>query len=268
MKKRLVLAILLLPATVVAAGEEDLVKAFQREYAALAAQKEALQRAARQSETDFSAKRGAAEREIKELERKLVRAVSANDALFEEVQTLEKERREQTNRDASTASTLKKALKSLAEQEKASRFESPERSEPVLPEPMSLAAFDDVRRRSMDLLRASASVSEARVAYRGKDGTLREGSVKRIGRIAAWVTDGSSLSVLGPDGEGHLQEVDRVTASKSGLWPVYLFEALSEKAVVKKPATVLDRVADLAPAVLLGLLFAMVGALFLVLARE
>lgn len=278
-KLMLVTTLMLMGASVAGAQAGDLEKTFQREYAFLLAQKEALQGQIRDQQKSHQAEMKKLLAEVKGLEGEVARRGVSNDVLFEDMQKLEKERRERAAREGSLLSTWKKAQKNLDEVEALLRFEAPEKREPVAPDNLNLAAFADLRRRSVEVLRASTQVSEQKGVYLSAEGRLIEGQLVRLGRVGAYGLNQGESHLLGPDGKGRLSVVEPdpqkaslhwldSTQASGRLLPVFLFESLTEKAVLKKPATWADRLADSIPILLLAALFAMVGGLFFVLARE
>lgn len=250
-----------------AIANDDLGKAFQREYAFLVAQKVSLLKDQSQSKAQHRQMVDRMEAEVKGLEKQLVQATTANDKLYEEVQRMEKDKRDHLASEGSLVSTLKRALKALYDVEQTLKLESPGKFEPVLPARVVFDDFREIKLRSMEALRSSAEISELRTAYKNKAGDLVEGPVVRFGRIAAHALEGKDRKVLGPNGEGLLVELESVNA-QSSILPFYLFESLLDKSIVKKRATVLDRIADFMPLLILGLMMALVLSLFIMFARE
>lgn len=266
--KKTILVLIGLLAGPVAGAQVDLKEAFQREHGYLVSQREVLARQQREQETRHRRELQALMGEVMRSEKALVAATSANDELFAEIQELEKKLREQNTREGSLAATLKKARKVLLEGEAGLKFEAVAKAE-IPTDSATPEDFVRVHRDALDLLRRSSSIERARLAVRDQEGQLKEREILRIGRVGAQSTGPLVRQVLGPAGDGSLQELGiKVEAAASGLTPVYLFDRLLEKAVIKRPATWVDRAANAAPVVLLGALFAMVGGLFWALARE
>lgn len=254
-----------------ALAQTDLLQAFQREHTYLTSQREVLRRQIRQQEKDHQAEMKELTSKTLKAERELVFQTTKNDELFQTVQELEKKWREQNSRDGSLAVTHKKARQVLADIQSGLRFETAARatSSTVLETPTA-ADIARLGTEALELLDASTRVERSRLAVRDSGGELREKEVLRIGRVGAQALDGDRLEVLGPAGDGTLQEIG-VGASLSSLGslvPVYLFDRLNEKALVSRPASMVDRAASAAPAVLLGALFFLVAGLFWALARE
>lgn len=266
MKKFLVLVFSLAAFSAIA-DESDLMKAFQREYSFLSAQKASLMRDQQTSQKVYQDRIRKLEAQVSALESEIVKAGAQNDLRFEELQELERKKKEQKNRDGSLQALFKRAQKTLNENFQGLNFQMAEKTEPVVPDLVQVADFSEVKDQALELLQQSASVSEIRGAYKNRQGDLMEGPILRFGRIAAHALEGSQNKVLGPDGEGLLVELDTMEAGR-GPWAFYLFENLMDKAVVKKKASVFDRFADALPIVVMGLMFALVGALFLMFARE
>lgn len=250
-----------------ALAQSDLKQAFQREHEYLVSQREVLKRQERDHESSHREGMKSLLSEVKKGEKNLVAATSANDELFAEIQDLEKRLREQNARDGSLEATAKKARKTLWEVENSLRFENARDAAPLGGN--TDEDFVQMRKQALSLLNRSVAMEKTTLAVRDEAGELKEREVLRVGRIGALTSAASGAQVLGPTGDGSLQELGvAATLNAEGVSPIYLFDRLLEKAVVKKPATLVDRAANMAPALLLTVLFAMVAGLFWALARE
>jgi len=259
----LLLALLVTPAL----AQNDLRDAFQREHSFLVLQKENLIRQKSEGEKRHQSQLQALKKELIALDRKSLTLTSGNDALFQKIQELQQEKKSQLTRETSLLMTLKKAKQKLNEVEHALRFESAGKIEPELPANVSIAVLGEVIQSSVGLLTKSTLVEDFRAGYKSQSGDLVEGLVRRYGRGAAHVMNGAEIQVLGPDGKGQLQVVDVVQAGQ-GILPFYLFENLSQVAVVKKAATWTESVAGAVPVIFLLLMFGMVAGLFAAFVRE
>lgn len=264
---KLALWLLVTLSTTFASAQNDLRDAFQREHSFLILQKENLIRQKSEGEKRHQNQLQALKKELMALDKKSLALTSGNDAIFQKIQDLQQEKKSQLTRETSLLMTLKKAKQKLKEVEHALHFENAKKVEPELPETVNLAVLGDLIQSSVQLLQRSTQTEDFKAGYKTQSGQLTEGLVRRYGRGAAHVIDGSEIQVLGPDGKGLLQVVDVVQAGSSIL-PVYVFENLSQVAVVKKAATWTESIAGAVPAVFLLLMFAMVAGLFAVFVRE
>lgn len=258
--------------------EQEIEKAFQREYSYLAAQREALTRQRQKIEGKTTADLANARKSVQELSVKLASMQAGNDSLFSDVQDAEKIKREERNLGEQLQVIWRKARRTLEETRHSLRFESgkPEIGELIPPEQLQLSELARIGDEALTLAEGSSKLVRFRGSYLDKEGRLSESTLFRLGRVAVFADSPRGVMLLGPDGKGSLRviEEDQKGAARSLLdnkqvssVPVYLFESLQDRLTIKKPAGVTDRIADLIPLLFLGILFLMVGFLFAQLAR-
>lgn len=246
-----------------AQAQEDIDKAFQREYVYLNSQKEALLRQKRQMDSGFNERTVRLKKEVERMQRELARLTVDNDGQHEQLLNLEKQKRELMRRGSSLESTLKKAAQTLAETEKALRFElGKEKVEPSLPEKLNLSALDPAFDRAQSLLQASAREDSFDGNFVDENGRLAQGTITRLGRVAAFVDKQDGRFLLGPSGTGGLKVLEKADGAHA-----FFFDNLSEAARLTKPATWLEALANFGPLFFLSLMLVLVAGLFLVLVK-
>ena len=266
------------PAPVAASSaEQEIERAFQREYAYLAAQREALQRQRQKVESKTSADLAAAKRGVQELGARLARLQAENEALFASVQDAERIKREERNRVDQLAVAWRKARKAVEETRHSLRFEGGKPEVELLPpENLAIGDLSRIGAEAIGLADSASRLVRFRGTYLDQDDRLVESTLFRLGRVAVFAETSAGVKLLGPDGKGALKVVegDKNEAARgllenklSGNVPVYLFESLQDRLTVKKPGGLADKLADMVPLLFLGLLFMMVAFLFGQLAR-
>ncbi len=259
-------------------AEQEIERAFQREYAYLAAQREALTRQRQKVESRTSSDLASAKRSVQELNARLARLQAENETLFSEVQDAERIKREERNREDQLAVTWKRARKSIEETRQSLRFEGGKPELDLLP-PEKLVVGDValLGGEGLALAETSSKLVRFRGTYLDQDDRLVEAPLFRLGRVAVFAEGSNGVKLLGPNGKGALKvvESDKADAARGLLEkkevsnvPVYLFESMQDRLTVKKPSGVMDRFADMVPLIFLGLLFLMVAFLFGQLARS
>jgi|GEM_PF-3700122 len=259
-------------------AEQEIEKAFQREYAYLAAQREALARQRQKVESKTTADLATARRSVQELSAKLANLQAGNDSLFSEVQDAEKIKREERNREEQLQVVWRKARRTLEETRHSLRFESGKLEAPefIAPDRLELSEIARLGGEAIALAEGGSKLVRFRGSFLDGDGRLSEGTMFRLGRVAVFAETSAGVKLLGPDGKGSLRviEDDKTGAAQNfldkkqvGNVPVYLFESLQDRLTVKKPSGVADRIADMIPLLFLGILFLMVAFLFAQLAR-
>lgn len=266
------------PAPVTASSpEQEIERAFQREYAYLAAQREALQRQRQKVESRTSADLAAAKRGVQELGAKLARLQAENEGLFSNVQDAERIKREERNREDQLAVAWRKARKAVEETRHSLQFEGGKTEvELLLPEKLAISDLSGIGAEAIGLVESASRLVRFKGTFLDQDDRLVESTLFRLGRVAVFAETSAGVKLLGPDGKGALKvvESDKNEAARglienkpAGNVPVYLFESLQDRLTVKKPAGLADRLADLVPLLFLGMLFLMVAFLFGQLAR-
>lgn len=252
-------------------AEQELLSAYQREYAFLLAQKEALKRQKDSLSGIFGKRKAEAEATVLELEKRFSRDQLRNEALVEKVQSLEKARREEQGRSASLAAVWKKAKKTLDPTASTSELAPP--STPRTQDIVTLG-LEGVR-----IAESASSWERSSGAFLDRSGNLVSGTIIRLGKVAAYGAHENHVSLLSPAGDGTtLREIEKASAGAtqallsgsppSGtLLPMYLYETFGEKGLIQKPVRWVDRLADVVPALFLALLFGTVAWLFASLAR-
>lgn len=240
------------------------------------AQKEAISQQQESLKSNAQKQKAGLEARLKRLEQDLASKQAQNEKLFELVQTAEKRKREEQGRANSLVSLWKRADREWKEAEHSLQLRSDKLEfDSIPPEKLSVTDVASIGEKAVQGLRASSRIEEIPATFFTRDQRYVDGPVIRFGRVAAAASLDQKVSLLGPDGDGKLKEMElsgeSVSAflkdSSSALVSLYLFQSLKEKAVMKKPGGILERVADLTPALFLGLLFAMVGWLFFQLAK-
>jgi biopolymer transport protein ExbB len=243
--------------------ESDLNKAFQREYVYLVSQKEALGRQRTQMERSFAERTGKSKAAAESLQRQVARMAAANDERHEELVTLERQKKELQKRGTSLESTFKKATQTLGDFRRELKFDSSKDKTPVAaPENIALTDLAPVFEEAFTVLKKSSQSETFQGHYLDSKGDLKEGSVTRLGRVAAFVKNQDGEYILGPSGTGSLKVLEAKSAGS-----VFLFDNLSEAARIQRPPTIVEHLANLGPILFLGLMLLMVAGLFLVLVR-
>ena len=244
-------------------AEEDLNKAFQSEYVYLASQKEALMRQKAQMEQSYVKRTAEAKARVLKLQKDVSRMTAQNDEKHEALLELERMKKELSRRGTSLESTFKKASKSIAEAEKGLRFESSkDKVEITPPLEMKMSSLSPIFKKADDLLRASSRSETYDGFYLDAQDKLSQGKVTRLGRVAAFVNDQKGDLMLGPNGTGSLKALDLASGAS-----VFVFDNMNEAARLQRPATVIERIADMGPLLFLGLMLLMVAGLFFVLIK-
>jgi uncharacterized membrane protein YccC len=259
----LALTLAVVAAAAAAQGQDDLDKAFQREYVYLSSQREALVRQRRQMDSSFNERISRLKHEVQQLQREVARLAAENDEQHERLTNLEKQKRELARGGSSIESTFKKASQTLAETEKALHFEvNREKVDPPLPEKPSLAALEPVFDRALSLLEDSGRMGSFEGTYMDENDRLAQGTITRLGRVAAFVDRQEGRYILGPNGAGGLKVLERADGAH-----VFFFDNLNEAARITKPATWLESLADFGPLLFLALMLVIVAGLFLALVK-
>jgi len=252
-----------------ASVEDDLLKAYQREYAFLAAQNESLKAQARKVADQQRKKLQEAQTAIRQLEARVVASQSESDQLFEEVQLLERRRKDEIARESTIQNLWKRMKKSIAENRLALEFSSDAVVEEPPHDSVKIADLVTLSQEALAVLRQSGSPAQITNAYLNENDELVEGKVLRVGRVAAFSLNDDGYGLLGPGRDGHLKRIEKIQTPSvdASLVPLYAFESLKEKVKLKKPAGWVEKLADISPILFLGILFMMVGWLFAKLAR-
>jgi hypothetical protein len=244
-------------------AEDDLSKAFQSEYVYLASQKEALARQKIQMEQSYVKRTADAKARVLKLQKEVSRITAQNDEKHESLLELERMKKELSRRGTSLESTFKKASKSIADAEKGLRFESnKDKVEIIPPLEMKMSHLGPIFKRADELLRASSRSETYEGFYLNAEDKLSQGKVTRLGRVAAFVNDQKGDLMLGPNGSGSLKALDLASGAS-----VFVFDNMNEAARLQRPATVIERIADMGPLLFLGLMLLMVAGLFFVLIK-
>jgi hypothetical protein len=196
-------------------------------------------------------------------QRQVARLAATNDERHEELTTLEKKKKELEKRGTSLESTFKKASQSLADFRKELKFDTSKDKTPVIaPENITLTDLSPLFTEAFQVLKTSTQTEIFQGHYVDDKGDLRDGTVTRLGRVAAFAKNQDGEFVLGPNGNGTLKVLQAKAANS-----VYVFDSLTEAARIQHPPTVLEHLADFGPLFFLALMLLMVAGLFVVLVR-
>ncbi len=258
-----------------ASTDAELLTAYQKEFSLLVAQKEAIAQQEIQLKTNSQKQKTELTAKLKQLEQEFAGKQAANDRLFEAVQISEKRKREEQGRANALLSLWKRADREWREAEHSLQLRSDKLEiDSLPPENLSVVDVAAVGQRAVLALQNSSTIEEIQGTFFTADERYVDSPLIRFGRVAAAAQRDQKFSLLGPDGDGKLKEMessgDSVGAflqNSGALVSLYLFQSLKEKAVLKKPGGFLERLADFTPALFLAVLFAMVGWLFFQLAR-
>ncbi|MCB9765530.1 MAG: MotA/TolQ/ExbB proton channel family protein [Alphaproteobacteria bacterium] len=215
----------------------DLEKAYEKEYAFLQAEKTTLERRLAEVKADADRRTGAAERELEQLQGRLVRLTLAADQAQDKASRAEQESWD-VEEDKARLSTLVSQAGTTLEGD---GFTIPEADEgDALAQGARIEAIFTEAAARID--QANSVRVEPGVFFL-PDGTQATGQLVRVGRVATYGVADSGAGALAPAGEGQLQlwpEDASATARSvaSGAWPatvgVFLYENL-EKRVEEKP---------------------------------
>lgn len=243
MRRLLTTCLFFVVATAIAApvGAQDIERAYQKEFAYLKAQKEALERRAQtlEAETDREAK--AAESKIASLQSRLVNLQLQADTLQEDLATAEREATRAAEHDDSLIAVMQQSRASLSNY----GVDVPQ-SDDVAPA--------DIRRvfeLAMPVVEAGSEVRREEGAFFLQDGRQVDGEVVHVGRIAAYGVSSEAAGALVPAGDGRLKLWSKDASATarsyaSGEAPddvgIFLYES-AEKAVAEEAeATWLDTI--------------------------
>ena len=246
-----------------ASSEEGLTQSFQREYVYLSSQKAALQKQKVQLQKSFQDRIGGAKSRTQSLQKEVVVLSSQNDEQHELLMSLEKRKKELQKKGFSLENTFKKAKTSVRDFEQGMRFEaSAKPAEVVAPEDLKFDDFEQIIEQAADLLTASTQVETFPGSFLDLNGQLTEGTITRVGRVAAIGTVKDSHFVLGPNGEGLLKALEATSAPTKTSLNVYIFESLNKTAKIQRVAGWTEKLADLSPLLFLGIILLLVAGLF------
>jgi biopolymer transport protein ExbB len=215
------------------ASAQDIERAYQKEFAYLKAQKEALQsRAATlDAETEREAKK--VEAEIATLQNRLVNLQLQADTLQEELATAERETTRAAEHDDSLFAVMEQARASLERY----GVELPEAGDEVKPADVRMV-FD----RAMPVIEEGGAIRTGEGEFFLQDGEQVTGEVIHVGRIAAYGVSDSAAGALVPAGENRLKLWSKDASATARAYAgggrpeavkLFLFES-TEKAVEEK----------------------------------
>lgn len=246
-----------------ASSEENLTQSFQREYVYMSSQKAALQKQKVQLQKNFQERIGSAKSKTMSLQKEVVALLSQNDEQHELLMSLEKRKKELQKKGFSLENTYKKAKTAVRDFEQGMRFEAAAKpAEIVAPEDLKFDDFEQIIEQAADLLTASTQVETFPGSFLDLNGQLTEGTITRVGRVAAIGTVKDSHFVLGPNGEGLLKALEATTPPTSASLNVYIFESLNKAAKIQRVAGWTEKLADLSPLLFLGIILLLVAGLF------
>lgn len=250
-------------APVSATSEEALTKSFQREYVYINSQKQALQKQKTQMQKSFQSRIQETKAKTRSLQKELVAKSSANDDQHELLMSLEKRKKDLQKKGSSLENTFKKAQTSVASFEQGLRFEPTGKPAEVLsPDDLKFEDFEKIVDQAADLLNASTQVEAFPGSFLDLNGQLTEGTITRVGRVAAIGSTKDAHFVLGPNGEGLLKALETTEAPTKSSLQLYIFESLNKAAKIQRQGGWTETLADLSPLLFLGLILLLVAGLF------
>ncbi len=258
-----------------AAANEELLRAYQREYTFLVSQKEVLAQQEKRSRELVQEKVKRVKQDIQQQQKELARWTAENDQMVEELSLLERQKRDLQRTENVLSLSQRKGVKLYKKHQAELKFAET----PTGPKDGDSAVDVNVAHMSVLLddllatLRDSSQLTIQKAVFRDDTDTLVESSVYRLGRFAAIGETQSGLFVLAPSGDGWLKVIEQASGSMidslSGkLNNVYIFENLHEVAKIRKPATWVETTANLLPAAFLLAMMAVVLGLFILMAKE
>lgn len=239
--KRLFLTILFILIPAVAFGQ-DIERAYQKEFAYLKAQKDALQNRLADVERGTEAKVRSEEAAIAGLQNQLVTLQLRGDTLQDQLADVE---RESTRTQEHTDS-----LFALFEQARASlgRYEI-DVAEPA--EVPTAAQIKALFASAMPVLDEAGTVRSEPGSFFLRDGRQVDGDIVHVGRIATYGVAPQGAGALAPAGDGHLKmwSADAATTAKAyaaGNPPnsvsVFLYESIDKPVAEKAEKTILGTI--------------------------
>jgi hypothetical protein len=270
MKKYLLITFTFLALTAVAdevrpteTAEDTLNKSFQREYVYMTSQKQALQKQKATMLQNFQERIGTAKAKTQALQKELVAQTSRNDEDHELLLSLDKRKKELQKKGSSLENTFKKANSSVKEFERGLRFEQQTKGTDIeSPEDLKFEDFDKVINQAADLLTSATQVEAFPGSFLDLSGNLTEGTITRVGRVAAIGSTKEAHFVLGPDGEGLLKALEATESPTRASLNLYIFESLNKAAKIQREAGFSEKLADWSPLLFLGLILVLVAGLF------
>lgn len=137
---------------------------------------------------------------------------------------------------------------------------------PPAPEGISIADLQEAWQRSVDILKNLHSLQILEVEVNSEQGVQRIAAL-RWGGLGVFARDqGKESQVLGPGKERELLKLGEASLGGHNS-ALFLFDGLGGSLTIKKHQTVLDRIADQIPLLILGLMLLVVLFIFTKLAR-
>lgn len=247
----------------IGSGEETLQKSFQREYVYMTSQKQTLQKQKATLLQNYQERIGFAKTKTQNLQKELVLQTSQNDQAHELLQSLDKRKKELQKKGSSLENTFKKAHTSVKEFEQGLRFEPVAKNTEIeTSEDLKFEDFEVVIDQAAHLLTSSTQVETFPGSFLDLNGNLAEGTITRVGRVAAIGSTKEAHFVLGPDGEGLLKALEATAAPTRTSLQLYIFESLNKAAKIQRDAGFTEKLADWSPLLFLGLILLLVAGLF------
>ncbi len=243
---------------------DDLEKLFQREYTYLVTQKNSYLTQEVQFKNKHKERVKVLDDELSKMEKELAKLTVENEVSYQEVQRMESFLRDNQNSENYLKRIYKNASEAVTELN-SDLILTNSKDEMVLPNAPKIEDFKALSQKIMDVLYASTKKEEIKGVYRNSKGDLVEGRFERVGKIAVNVNTQTGLKPLGPSPEGVLVEIEGKKFSPDSL---YLFEKITEQSDAKKLPDIVDKLATIAPILILSLMFFAVCGLFAALIRE
>ena len=221
-------------------GEEALAKAYKREFAFLEAQKKSLEKRLAAFRNEAEDERGALESEVAALKDKAVRLKTRLESLRERVSSAEEQLQANRNSQDILDATFQQAEVTLKDfgfnLDKGSRFHQLEPKDKV-------AELFGMGNQALD--RLSAVRREAGFFFLN-DGTKVDGTLLKVGRVAAYGLSDEASGALAPAGGGELKLWNKPSADVAegladGEAPdqlkIFLYESLKKEVTTEEEDT-------------------------------
>jgi len=246
-------------------SDDSLSKAYQREASFLEAQKKTLAKQESQAMTHLIKTKVLLETQIKNLEQQVAKSTLSNDQKFEDLQILEKLKKQEVSKANAMFSIAKKANAILKNEFEAN--ESP-----------SMIELSDLAKKVLQLTDESSRWNLAKGTFLTMEGELSEGQILKLGSSGTYGFNDGQWYLLGPSGTGQLKVLEKSIKSvnieeginaltSKKLLPLYLYESLTEKVSLRKASGPIEFLASILPLLFLGAIFLVIGSLFFKLAR-
>jgi len=230
------------------ADSGELVKAYKREFAFLAAEKAALAKRIGSLKGETEQKTAAAKAEVDQLQGAVMRTAVESERLEQMLSEVENAAENVQEGTEAVSQTLERVA-SILEKQGVELPEPPGEADKGNPQGLELAQLQKAMPLALSALRAENAVHVDKGPFFAPDGTRREGTIVRVGGIARYAATDGAAGALAPAGPGRLKiwpksthpEVARALAD--GKQPdhleVFLFETLDKDVEQQQDKTAL-----------------------------